>query len=54
MRNLRVERVPHDPTAVILTAQGWQFPDGTFKPHYVRAAPIVQERPSVWARLFRR
>ena len=51
MTQPKAKLLPHNPNAVYLTSRGWVYPDGTFKPHVVRTAPMVQERPSVWARL---
>ncbi len=49
-RVLRVERAEPNPQAIILTSTGWQFPDGTFKPHYTAKRVTVVQRKGFFAR----
>jgi len=51
MRDLRVQLLPYNPDAAYLTSTGWQMPDGTFKPHRIKAVIAPMPRPSLWARL---
>jgi hypothetical protein len=53
MRTLRVERAEPNPQAIILTSTGWQFPDGTFKPHYTAKRVTVVQRKGFFARWFK-
>lgn len=55
MNEIKVKLLPYNPSVVYLTSRGWQFPDGTFKPHYVQN--IVQcspKRTGLLARVFGR
>lgn len=42
---VQAKTLPHNPNAVYLTSTGWQYPDGSFKPHAEKRAVPMHDRP---------